>query len=124
MRRSFVALLALALVAAPAVQAVACRCGEEAQSFAAPRGGCCATTREACCCGPEEPDRGDHLERSCPGAHRAPQTFEPPVRELPAPVVAAVLAVAESAPCGHVAAQQVPVARRDPHPGILLPLLI
>jgi hypothetical protein len=125
MRNLFVASLALVLVALPAAQAEACRCGKEGSpEGAAPTCSCCEPTAGSCCCDSEDEGGTQRLRRDCSCTVQLPQTSEPPVIRLPAPVAGAEVVPAEPATFADVGPQRAFEGRGDPHPEVRLPLLL
>jgi len=125
MRNLFVATLALVLVALPAAQAEACRCGEEGfPEGAAATCSCCEPTDESCCCGSEDEGGTQRLQHDCSCSMPLPQTSELPVIQLPVPVAGTEVVVAEPVTCADVGPQRAREVRGDPHPEVLLPLLL
>lgn len=125
MRTLVVAPLALVLVALPAAQAAACGCDAEgwAESPAAACA-CCGPAAETCCCGSESEGTTQRLQQDCPCSLPAPQTSESPDIEVPAPVAGTEVPRDGSAPLAAVYAHPPLAARIDPHPEVLLPLLL
>lgn len=123
MRKLPALLLAVLVALSPVAQASACVCGTPVPSEAAE---CCCPGHDGachCCCGGgEEQERplvagGCSCEQTAPRAPGAaspvplpPESLELPVAAAPAPRRPAVFAEAPG--------------WRDPHPGVLLPLLI
>lgn len=124
MRTLFVASLALLLVALPAAEAAECRCLEESPTDAAATCACCEPAPEDCCCGSEGETGTQRLERDCSCSMPSPQSSEPPVIQVPAPAAADDTAAAEPVSLAAVSRQQDLGVRRDPHPEVLLPLLL
>lgn len=125
MRTLFVVSLALVLVALPAAQAAACRCIEEGPTDdAAATCCCCEPLPEDCCCGSGGDPATQRLERDCICSMPAPQSSEPPVIQVPAPAAADETAATEPVSLAAVGRQQDLGVGRDPHPEVLLPLLL
>jgi hypothetical protein len=125
MRTLFVASLALVLVALPAAQAEACRCSEEGPpEGAAATCPCCEPADESCCCGSEDEGGTQRLQQDCSCSMPLPQTSEPPVIELPVPVAGTEVVRAEPVTLVEAGQQRVFDVRGDPHPEVLLPLLL
>jgi hypothetical protein len=125
MRIAAVLLLALAIVAAPAVQAFACQCGDQAAA-AEPTSCCCCGDAATCnCCCQDEPAAPVRTTAGCTCSHDAPQASESPSVDLPAPVLVATLpAIPVSAPDVALAVRPASAAPDDPHPEVRAPLLL
>jgi len=125
MRSLFVASLALLLVALPAAQAAACRCIEDgpAESAAAARS-CCEPTAGSCCCAPEDEGSTQWLQQDCACSMQLPQTSEPPVIQLPVLVAGTQVVPAEPVTLTEAGQPWTFGVRGDPHPEVLLPLLL
>jgi len=125
MRTLFLASLALALVAFPAAQAEACRCGEEGSpERAAATCACCEPTAGRRCCDSEDEGGAQRLQQDCSCSMQLPQTSEPPVIQLPVPVARTEVVPAEPVTFADVGRQRAFEVRGDPHPEVLLPLLL
>ncbi|MHC4136157.1 MAG: hypothetical protein ACYTDU_20955 [Planctomycetota bacterium] len=125
MRIFFVASLALVLVALPATQAAACRCVEEGPAEGAVATcSCCEPTAGSCCCGSEDEGSTQQLQQDCACSMRLPQTSEPPVIQLPMPVAGTEVVLAEPVTHPNAGQERVFDVRGDPHPEVVLPLLL
>lgn len=126
MRTLFVASLALALVALPAARAAACRCTPAGPAQRATTCSCCGPMTKRCCCGSLHADDARQLRQDCACSLKSPQTPERPAIEIPAPAAAMESVASEHA--GSRPAQEVEVSvrhvRGEPHPELLLPLLL
>ena len=120
-----VASLALVLVALPAAQAEACRCGEEGSPEGSPATcSCCEPTAGSCCCDSEDESGTQRLQQDCSCSVPLPQASEPPGIPLPVPGAGTEVVLAEPATFADVGQQRAFEVRGDPHREVLLPLLL
>jgi hypothetical protein len=126
MRVLFVASLAMALVALPAARAAACRCTEAGPAKRATSCSCCGPATKHCCCGSKDEGDARQLRQECACSLKSPQTPERPAIEIPAPAVAmdgVAFEPSRSGPPQEVE-RSVWHVRGEPHPEVLLPLLL
>ena len=123
-QRVLFALLALTMIAAPAVQAMACRCTERVCTSAAEKSCCCCGDADVCtcCCGRTDGE-SSRMDSRCPCDDQNPWSERIEADDIPAPGPA--IAPIPSRTVGSPAAANLDaVIRIDPHPEVVLPLLI
>ena len=117
MQRLFVALLAMAVVAAPSAQAFACVCDQPAERS------CCAPAAASCCCCPEPCDEEQSGVHDC-GCTKVPpriQVESAPDLDQDAP---ASLPLLDSEVPAVPADARVSAARGEARPALNRPLLV
>ena len=123
MRRLPVLTLAVLVALSPAAQAFGCVCAAGEGLADSARDCCCGGEERPCPCCPNQDREDADMVRTCACSTPSPQVSQPETEPLsPAPVMA-ILPDAG----GAVAPAKVAVAtlvRTDPHPEIVLPLLI
>lgn len=118
MRRLPALLLGVLVAFSPAAQANGCFC----EAASAERTCCCGGEGPCPCC-PASGRDGEELAPPCACEMPAPQAPQADVELLAAPPACAILDHPEP-PSGPDVSPAQRVERRDPHPGLLLPLLL